>query len=574
LLCSSGAASPRRSPQNLHESIDTKALHDTFEAFGKIVSAKVTVGLDGKSRGFGFIQFDTPEAAATAIEKVNGMEIEGRKVFVGPFQKKVERGSDGAIKFTNIFVKNMPLDIDEAKLKEMFETYGPTTSIAVMKAEDGASKGFGFVSFESPDAAAAAVAGHNGKEIGDKTLFVGRAQKKTERDALLREKFEAAREERIQKFTGMNLFIKNLDESVDDDKLREEFGAYGTIASAKVNRDEKGVSKGFGFVCFSAPDEATKAVTEANGKMLAGKPLYVALHQRKELRKAQLEAAYAQRLAMGARGMAPQGAMPPPGMGMYGPGGPIMYGMQGMPGARPGMMYGAGPMMAGPRGPYRGGPMPGPRAGPYAPMPPGAYVLGANGLPVAQGGRGGGPGAQRMGPGGPGGQRMGANGKPMGPGGMGPGGMGPGMPGMAPKAGPGGAMPGGAKGGPMPPGGMPRGPAPAQPQAGAAPKGGYAGAAARPAAPAPAPGLVPMVPGGSETLTTASLASATPEQQKQLLGERLFPQVALLQPELAGKITGMLLEMDNGELLLLLESNEALVAKVDEAMQARACAGG
>ena len=101
---------------------------------------------------------------------------------------------------------------------------------------------------------------------------------------------------------------------------------------------------------------------------------------------------------------------------------------------------------------------------------------------------------------------------------------------------------------------------------GGAPKGGYAGAAARPAAPA-VPAVVPIIPGAGEMLTTATLASASPEQQKQLLGERLFPQVAQLQPELAAKITGMLLEMDNTELLLLLESHDALVAKVDEAIQ-------
>jgi polyadenylate-binding protein len=62
------------------------------------------------------------------------------------------------------------------------------------------------------------------------------------------------------------------------------------------------------------------------------------------------------------------------------------------------------------------------------------------------------------------------------------------------------------------------------------------------------------------------LANAAPEQQKEILGERLFPQVAALQPALAGKVTGMLLEMDNPEVLLLLDNADALVAKVDEAI--------
>jgi polyadenylate-binding protein len=68
-------------------------------------------------------------------------------------------------------------------------------------------------------------------------------------------------------------------------------------------------------------------------------------------------------------------------------------------------------------------------------------------------------------------------------------------------------------------------------------------------------------------LTAAALAAAPPAMQKQMLGEKLFPAIARLQPELAGKITGMMLEMDNSELLILLESEQQLRYKVDEALR-------
>merc|ERR1719379_3255956 len=68
-------------------------------------------------------------------------------------------------------------------------------------------------------------------------------------------------------------------------------------------------------------------------------------------------------------------------------------------------------------------------------------------------------------------------------------------------------------------------------------------------------------------LTAAVLAAAPPGMQKQMLGEKLFPIVAKHQPELAGKITGMMLEMDNSELLMLLESDAQMKSKVEEALR-------
>merc|ERR1719398_438397 len=65
----------------------------------------------------------------------------------------------------------------------------------------------------------------------------------------------------------------------------------------------------------------------------------------------------------------------------------------------------------------------------------------------------------------------------------------------------------------------------------------------------------------------STLANAPPGMQKQMLGEKIFPMISRIHPEMAGKITGMMLEMDNSELLMLIESPDQLKAKVDEALR-------
>jgi len=128
----------------------------------------------------------------------------------------------------------------------------------------------------------------------------------------------------MSKYQGVNLYVKNLDESIDDAGLRQEFSTCGTITSAKVMRDDKGASKGFGFVCFSTPDEATKAVTEMNGKLIQNKPIYVALAQKKELRRQQLQQKHALR-ANGIRMQQQAQASGMTGSPLYAPGTPVFY---------------------------------------------------------------------------------------------------------------------------------------------------------------------------------------------------------------------------------------------------------
>ncbi|KAJ1704566.1 hypothetical protein LUZ63_004345 [Rhynchospora breviuscula] len=68
---------------NLSWSTDDQSLEDAFKKFGKIADAKVVLDkYSGRSRGFGFVTFDDKDAMEDAIEKMNGMDLDGRAITV------------------------------------------------------------------------------------------------------------------------------------------------------------------------------------------------------------------------------------------------------------------------------------------------------------------------------------------------------------------------------------------------------------------------------------------------------------------------------------------------------------
>jgi polyadenylate-binding protein len=160
---------------------------------------------------------------------------------VAKFQTRAQRFGelgDSATRFMNVYIKNFAEELDDEKLKELFSKFGTITSAIVIKDSEGKSRGFGFVAFEKPEEAAKSVEEMNGYELPEskKKLTVCRAQKKAEREAEVKRKYALWKSEIEKKCKGSNLYVKNLEETVNDEELRKIFEEFGTITSVKVNR--------------------------------------------------------------------------------------------------------------------------------------------------------------------------------------------------------------------------------------------------------------------------------------------------------------------------------------------------
>ncbi|KAH9660354.1 polyadenylate-binding protein 7 [Citrus sinensis] len=134
---------------------------------------------DGKSKGYGFVQYSTQESALNAIEKLYAATVEGMELYVGPFIRRAGRIQESA-SFNNLYVKNLDDDVTEEIL------CGIISSVKIMRTNRGISKGFGFVCFSNPDEANRAINTLNGILFHQKPLYVAIAQTKRERTSYLR----------------------------------------------------------------------------------------------------------------------------------------------------------------------------------------------------------------------------------------------------------------------------------------------------------------------------------------------------------------------------------------------------
>lgn len=321
--------------KGINITVKPREIYELFMKYGEILSSKICEDEDGNLLGYGYISYYNLDSAEKAIKELNKKEFKGSVLELFHFQKKNER-LQSYMGNNSLYVKNIPDNTSEDQIKKMFSAYGNITWAKIM--EDANKRKFAIIVYDSTDAAVKAKEGLHGKKIGNEELYVDLLQKKNDRRRILNTKIGDINAKLNHDFKDCNLYVKNIPLDLTEDTLKEIFSKYGEIKSAKIQKfvlvtkvkdelKEIEQSRGFGFVCFTSPEGAQKALKEFNGKHFPGyenKPpviinYFMPKFERNQiLSKTQGDSAPKFPLVMGPPGMGPM----PYGNGMYPP-----YGM-------------------------------------------------------------------------------------------------------------------------------------------------------------------------------------------------------------------------------------------------------
>jgi nucleolin len=176
-------------------------LEDLFTPFGTLVSAELmTDPTTGRSRGFGFVELESAEAAQAAISSLNGSLVDGQTLSVKeakpardmmqprsggerPLSMGTSAGMErppsasGRALGVRLFVGNLPYTARAAELEKLFAEAGKVVSVSLVTDRvTGQSKGFAFIDMGSREEAAAAIKRFDGREALGRMLKVNEAR--------------------------------------------------------------------------------------------------------------------------------------------------------------------------------------------------------------------------------------------------------------------------------------------------------------------------------------------------------------------------------------------------------------
>ena len=264
---------------DLPEDTCEEDLYGFFTGY-KMVTSKVVQNINNT---YAFVNFETPNDAERARRELNGVTIQAKYATgINKISKPVRlcryesrSGLSNIDPRCNLLVKNLSPQVSAHLFWNTFIKFGDVRSSKLMIDIMGESKGFGYISYYKWEDALKAKDNLNDKELLGKNIKINFLEK--------------GRRHVVKK---NNIYVKEIPKkNFTEKELIGLFAKFGKINSAIILKDEKGESKGFGFVCFENPEDAEKAKNEMNGKKVfddVENKLYVSFALKKAERKEEL----------------------------------------------------------------------------------------------------------------------------------------------------------------------------------------------------------------------------------------------------------------------------------------------
>ncbi|KAK2149037.1 hypothetical protein LSH36_471g06036 [Paralvinella palmiformis] len=145
----------------LPQTLTDEEFRSMFQSIGQLKSSKIVRDrATGYSYGFGFVDFVKEEDALRAIQTLNGLQLQNKRIKVA-----YSRSGD-SIKGANLYISNIPKNINQGQLEEIFAEYGTIIQCRILVDQaTGRSKGVGFVLYNERSESEAAIKSLDGHTL-------------------------------------------------------------------------------------------------------------------------------------------------------------------------------------------------------------------------------------------------------------------------------------------------------------------------------------------------------------------------------------------------------------------------
>ena len=169
--------------KNLNFSTTGARLNEIAKSLPGFISARVKTRTDPKrqgeilSMGFGFIEFRSKKDAESAVQALNGHQLDGHELKVQLSSKALDAGAETRrqdqkrkkdANQTKIIIKNLPFQASKKDIRSLFAQYGELKRVRVPRKFDNSTRGFAFAEFVTPKEA------ENAMDALENTHLLGR----------------------------------------------------------------------------------------------------------------------------------------------------------------------------------------------------------------------------------------------------------------------------------------------------------------------------------------------------------------------------------------------------------------